>query len=92
MEALQRPITFDNPCAGHATGLPGLLFTQVVQFLIAAQCGLGNSKDYPSDYGDSLTDNEQFDFIVIGAGRTTHKAQKNVLLGEKTPYRLPAKK
>lgn len=68
MEALQKPIIFENPCIGHAQGLPGLLFTQVVQFLIAAQCGLGNPKDYPSDYGDSLVDDEKFDFIVVGAG------------------------
>lgn len=68
MDPLLQPIIFDNPCPGHATGLPGLLFTQIVQYLISAQCGLGNSKDYPADYGDSLVDNQEFDFIVVGAG------------------------
>lgn len=71
MEALplQRPIIFENPCAGHATGLPGLLFTQVVNFLIASQCSLGNPKHYPRDYGDDISENDQFDFVVVGAGR-----------------------
>lgn len=67
---MQRPIIFENTCPGHATGLPGLLFTQVINVLIAAQCKLGNPKDYPRDYGNDISENDEFDFIVVGAGIT----------------------
>lgn len=62
------PTIFENHCLGHATGLPGLLFTQVINYLIASQCSLANPKHYPKDYGDEISENEKFDFIVVGAG------------------------
>lgn len=68
MEQLQVPPTLANSCPGHATGIPGFLITQLLQYLLTAQCDLGNPNDYPRDYGDSLIDTENFDFIVVGAG------------------------
>lgn len=63
------PPAITNSCPGHATGIPGLLITQLLQYLLAAQCELGNPNDYPTDYGDSLFGHEHFDFIVVGAGK-----------------------
>lgn len=73
MEPFIVPPVFQNVCPGHAGGAPGFVFTQLVQTLLAAHCGLGNPNDYPKDYGDNLKNNDEFDFVIIGAGLCDEK-------------------
>lgn len=68
MDQFLVPPVFENACPGHAGGVPGFVFTNLVQTLLAAHCGLSNPNEYPKDYGDKLTNNEEFDFIIVGAG------------------------
>lgn len=62
------PVSFQNPCPGHAEGPSAILITQLIQTLVAAHCAFSNPNDYPRDYGHSLNKNEEFDFVVVGAG------------------------
>lgn len=63
------PLIWANPCNVSLAGSPGVLFTQLINTLMAAQCTLARPGDYPSDYGDRLYDGEEFDFVVVGAGK-----------------------
>lgn len=62
--------TFASACNTSFSGTPGLAFTHLINTLFAAQCGLVVSGDYPADYGDKLNNGDEFDFIVIGAGKS----------------------
>ena len=62
-------LTWGNTCNVPLTGSPGVLFTQLINTLMAAQCALARPEDYPLDYGDRLLNGEEFDFIVVGAGK-----------------------
>lgn len=66
---MEVPTTLVNACPSQTAGIPGFLITQLLQYLLVAQCDLGNPNDYPNDYGDSLVDLESFDFIIVGAGK-----------------------
>lgn len=68
MSAFAIPPSFQNLCPEHAGGPPGFLLAQLIQTLIAAHCAFNNPKDYPKDYGDELKDDEEFDFVIVGAG------------------------
>ncbi|KAK6640555.1 hypothetical protein RUM44_012251 [Polyplax serrata] len=68
MSAFAIPPSFQNLCPEHAGGPPGFLIAQLIQTLIAAHCAFNNPKDYPKDYGDELKDDEEFDFVIVGAG------------------------
>ncbi|KAL0266699.1 UNVERIFIED_CONTAM: hypothetical protein PYX00_009172 [Menopon gallinae] len=67
MESFTVPEVFQNSCPGQTTGLPAVLFTQLVQSLLAVQCSL-KTDNYPRDYGDDFEESEEFDFVVVGAG------------------------
>ena len=57
-------------CALAANGAPTeLIFTHLLRALLTAQCALNTDNLYPSDRtSDVLTENPEFDFIVIGGG------------------------
>lgn len=59
----------DSFCAsGYGTkGFAGLLFSQLINFLLKAQCDLGGPHIYPADCSESSLLSE-YDFIIIGAG------------------------
>lgn len=54
-------------CASSFDGFSGAMFTQLVSTLMTAQCAL--SGDYPGERWNELKDGDEFDFIVIGAGK-----------------------
>lgn len=52
---------------GQSIGFSQLLFTQLITTLVKSYCNL--YPDYPADQSDRvLANDEQFDFIVVGAG------------------------
>lgn len=56
-------------CAAAAQGSSSFLFTQLVQTLLAAQCTLSSSKDYPVDRTDEILGSKKdFDFVIVGGG------------------------
>lgn len=56
-------------CAAASSGSSASIFLQLVQTLLAAQCTLGNSMDYPSDRSEEVArSNIEFDFVIVGAG------------------------
>ncbi|KAJ8958475.1 hypothetical protein NQ318_002268 [Aromia moschata] len=57
-----------NPCGNNVQGAAGQVFLTLINALMAAKCPLGSADWYPEDYGPTLADNEEFDFIVIGSG------------------------
>lgn len=58
----------NDTCINNLEGLSGQLFVTLINMLLSAKCPLGSTDPYPKDYGSSLKDGEEFDFIVIGAG------------------------
>ncbi|XP_044763974.1 glucose dehydrogenase [FAD, quinone]-like [Coccinella septempunctata] len=58
----------EAPCPANINGVSGNLFLALINTLFASQCLLGRRDVYPPNYADSLSENEEFDFIVIGAG------------------------
>ncbi|KAJ8931346.1 hypothetical protein NQ314_015755 [Rhamnusium bicolor] len=61
-------IGISNPCQDNLPGISGHLFLTLINTLMAAKCPLGSSESYPEDYGSKISENEEFDFIVIGGG------------------------
>uniref|UniRef100_A0A0A9WCM3 Glucose dehydrogenase [acceptor] n=1 Tax=Lygus hesperus TaxID=30085 RepID=A0A0A9WCM3_LYGHE len=57
-----------NPCPGHATGLAGEAFTDLVNTIIVSSCILAAPCTYPPDVGGDCQDGMVFDFIIVGAG------------------------
>lgn len=56
-------------CAAAASGSSTSVFLHLVQTLLAAQCTLGNSMDYPPDRSEEVAgSNIEFDFVIVGAG------------------------
>lgn len=56
-------------CAAATTSASTSIFLQLVQTLLAAQCGLSDTSNYPPDRSEEiLNDNIEFDFIIVGAG------------------------
>ncbi|XP_014608980.1 PREDICTED: glucose dehydrogenase [FAD, quinone]-like [Polistes canadensis] len=57
-------------CAAAVQGSSSsFLFTQLVQTLLVAQCGLSNSKDYPMDRTNEIVNSKrEFDFVIAGGG------------------------
>ncbi|XP_045465774.1 glucose dehydrogenase [FAD, quinone]-like [Harmonia axyridis] len=58
----------ETPCAANINGVGGNLFLALINTLFASQCLLGRKDIYPPNYGETLSNDEEFDFIVIGAG------------------------
>ncbi|KAK2580033.1 hypothetical protein KPH14_012320 [Odynerus spinipes] len=55
--------------AAAAQGSSSFLFAQLVQALLAAQCTLSSSKDYPMDRTEEvLGSKKEFDFVIVGGG------------------------
>lgn len=55
-----------NPCPGHVTGMPGILFSNLIQTLMVSQCALGSPEIYPENESHRLK--STYDFIIVGAG------------------------
>ncbi|XP_014483653.1 PREDICTED: glucose dehydrogenase [FAD, quinone]-like [Dinoponera quadriceps] len=56
-------------CEIAASGSPLPILLQLIQTLLAAQCELGSSKNYPPDRSEEVArSNIEFDFVVVGAG------------------------
>lgn len=60
-------------CPGHSTGTAAHLFMTLLQALVASQCGISNPEMWPEDYGPKLSDDAEYDFIVVGAGSAGSK-------------------
>lgn len=57
-----------DSCPNGVQGPPAQLFLTLINALMAAKCPLGSPDFYPADYGPELSENEEFDFIVVGGG------------------------
>lgn len=57
-------------CASAVNGTSGSIFLQLLQTLLAAQCGLHKDTDYPPDRSSEILANldESYDFVVVGGG------------------------
>ncbi|XP_057339332.1 glucose dehydrogenase [FAD, quinone]-like [Microplitis mediator] len=57
-------------CTSPISGTSPIVFTQLIQTLVAAQCSLGRVDDYPPDRTSEIVENseESFDFIIVGGG------------------------
>lgn len=55
-----------SACPERATGMPGLLFSNLINTLMASQCALGNPEIYPENMSHRLE--STYDFIIVGAG------------------------
>ncbi|CAG9861259.1 unnamed protein product [Phyllotreta striolata] len=61
-------LNLTDSCPGQLEGFPAALFFTLLNSLMAAKCSLSNPGNYPEDYGPQLSDNDEFDFIVVGSG------------------------
>ncbi|XP_057339326.1 glucose dehydrogenase [FAD, quinone]-like [Microplitis mediator] len=57
-------------CTSPISGPSPLVFSQLIQTVMAAQCSLGRVDDYPPDRTSEIVENseESFDFIIVGGG------------------------
>jgi choline dehydrogenase len=55
-----------SACPALATGTPAILFSNLINTLMAAQCALGNPEIYPENMSHRLE--STYDFIIVGAG------------------------
>ncbi|KOX67667.1 Glucose dehydrogenase [acceptor] [Melipona quadrifasciata] len=78
-------------CMAAVSQTPASIFSQLIQVLLASQCMLSQSNDYPADRTEEiLSSNREFDFIIAGGGtagsvlahRLTEVEDWNVLLIE----------
>lgn len=65
MDLLSTP---NSVCLNNLQGVTGHFFLALINALIQNQCQLGSKDSYPSNYGPKISENEEFDFIIIGAG------------------------
>lgn len=61
-------IGITDSCPNGVQGIPAHLFLTLINALMAAKCPLGSPDNYPEDYGPNLSEDEKFDFIVVGGG------------------------
>ncbi|KAF5286209.1 hypothetical protein FQA39_LY16379 [Lamprigera yunnana] len=57
-----------NQCEVTINGIGGQAYVAFVNTILAAQCALYTPEIYPPNYGPQLKDDDEFDFIVAGAG------------------------
>ncbi|XP_050499112.1 glucose dehydrogenase [FAD, quinone]-like [Diabrotica virgifera virgifera] len=57
-----------DTCPGNLANASASLLFALLNTLTAAKCALASPDDYPQDYGPSLKDGDEFDFIVVGSG------------------------
>ncbi|KAK1137814.1 hypothetical protein K0M31_002308 [Melipona bicolor] len=78
-------------CMAAVSQTPASIFPQLIQVLLASQCMLSQSNNYPADRTEEiLSSNREFDFIIAGGGtagsvlahRLTEVEDWNVLLIE----------
>jgi choline dehydrogenase-like flavoprotein len=55
-----------SACPERVTGMPGILFSNLINTLLASQCALGNPEIYPENMSHRLE--PTYDFIIVGAG------------------------
>ncbi|KAF5272027.1 hypothetical protein FQR65_LT05008 [Abscondita terminalis] len=57
-----------NTCSDAFAGVTGQTFASFINTLIVAQCALSSNEKYPKNYAPDLTEGEEFDFVIVGAG------------------------
>ncbi|KAF2899059.1 hypothetical protein ILUMI_07115 [Ignelater luminosus] len=66
---MELPQSILNPCPATTLSAPAShIFFTLINTLMASQCALGPDGRYPPDYGNTLHDGDEFDFIIVGAG------------------------
>lgn len=57
-----------DSCPNNLSGVSSQLFLTLISGLLTSKCALNNHQRYPKDSGLQLKDQDEFDFIVVGAG------------------------
>lgn len=55
-------------CTSAAAGSSAVIFTQLIQTLLTAQCSIRSQQSYPVDRTNEVVQHESFDFIIVGGG------------------------
>lgn len=57
-----------DSCPNNIDGVPGYLFLTLINTLLATKCVINSKDKYPVDSAPLIKDQDEFDFIVVGAG------------------------
>ncbi|XP_044261112.1 glucose dehydrogenase [FAD, quinone]-like [Tribolium madens] len=57
-----------DPCPSSTSGVSAHLFLTLINTLLASKCRISSPSNYPPNRASTLSDNDEFDFIIVGSG------------------------